>query len=166
MPRYLKLWKAGIPLKIRAFLWLVLNHRVLTRDVMGRKGWIGDHTCSLCGAADETASHLFLQCPQTQLLWSWVHSQGDWHLNLTSLDELWEGCQTLTGNELRNHLTLLGALLWVVWGERNRLTFTPDTSIKPTRSLTALICSHIILWTGGRVGGPVILPEATSSDEE
>jgi hypothetical protein len=90
----------------------------------------------------------------------------DWHLNLTSLDELWEGCQTLTGNELRNHLTLLGALLWVVWGEINRLTFTPDTSIKPTRSLTALICSHIILWTGGRVGGPVILPEATSSDEE
>jgi len=26
------------------------------------EGWIGDHTCSLCGAADETASHLFLQC--------------------------------------------------------------------------------------------------------
>jgi hypothetical protein len=39
------------------------------------------------------------------------------------------------------------------------VTFTPDTSPKSLRSLTAHIFALFLCWTGGRVDGVVALPE-------
>jgi zinc-binding in reverse transcriptase len=45
IPRYHSLWKAGLSLKIRAFLWLVFHHRILIKDQLAKKGWVGDVGC-------------------------------------------------------------------------------------------------------------------------
>jgi zinc-binding in reverse transcriptase len=47
VPEFVSLWKADIPLKIRAFLWLVFHQRILTRDVLVSKDWTGDPLCPL-----------------------------------------------------------------------------------------------------------------------
>ena len=56
------IWNANIPLKIRIFLWLAKQNKILTRDNLGKKGWIGDQSCVFC-TSQESVSHLFLLCP-------------------------------------------------------------------------------------------------------
>lgn len=96
-PRFANMWKAGIPLKIRSFLWLVFHHKVLTRVAMQKRGWPGDTSCSFCQHSPEDASHLFLLCPNIQPLWEWACSRfPEADLNTSSLAQLWDSCCALS----------------------------------------------------------------------
>jgi zinc-binding in reverse transcriptase len=59
IPEYVHLWKAGIPLIIRIFLWLVFHQKILTKDTHSKKGWSGDLQC-LCAIRKLKLSHTFL----------------------------------------------------------------------------------------------------------
>jgi hypothetical protein len=52
------IWKAGIPLKIKVFMWQAFQDAVITRDNMRKRKWPGSPLCSFCGAV-ETTNHLF-----------------------------------------------------------------------------------------------------------
>ncbi|XP_074304161.1 uncharacterized protein LOC141638873 [Silene latifolia] len=53
--------RVAIP-KVTFINWLYINHRLLTKDRMGRFGIVSDGLCFLCGSADETMDHLFFYC--------------------------------------------------------------------------------------------------------
>ncbi|KAK1282217.1 hypothetical protein QJS10_CPB22g00388 [Acorus calamus] len=57
-----KIWCQKIPRKIKVFLWLLAQERLLTLTY--RSKWRGgdDVQCKLCGAAPETVIHLFGEC--------------------------------------------------------------------------------------------------------
>jgi hypothetical protein len=40
-----ELWHSKLPLKIKNFVWLVLQNRVQTANNMGRKNWKGSKLC-------------------------------------------------------------------------------------------------------------------------
>ncbi|KAK1316063.1 hypothetical protein QJS10_CPA05g01626 [Acorus calamus] len=63
-----KIWSQKIPRKIKVFLWLLAQERLLTRTY--RSKWRGgdDVQCGICGAAPETAIHLFGECRWAQAL--------------------------------------------------------------------------------------------------
>jgi hypothetical protein len=79
-----------------------------------------------------------------QQLWSWVATFASHQPLISSLEALWHGCQTLQRQNARSHI-LVGAVLWVICGERNRAIFNTDAIPKSARSLATLVRSHFIV---------------------
>lgn len=55
------IWRAGIPLKIKIFMWLLFKNVVLTRDNLKKRNCVGNPLCYFCNET-ETANHLFFDC--------------------------------------------------------------------------------------------------------
>jgi zinc-binding in reverse transcriptase len=51
-------WKLKIPLKIKLFIWLALQGKILTKDVLLRRGWSGFTYCVFCTIL-ESFDHIF-----------------------------------------------------------------------------------------------------------
>jgi hypothetical protein len=64
-----QLWKWPIQLKIKLFVWLATKDKVLTWDLLQRKGWQGPGVCKLCNCSYETINHLLIHCPFTKSMW-------------------------------------------------------------------------------------------------
>jgi hypothetical protein len=62
------LWKTRLPHKIKAFLWLVMHKKILTKDNLFKKNWKGNLECTFCGFS-ESIDHLFFQCPVARFTW-------------------------------------------------------------------------------------------------
>jgi hypothetical protein len=63
--------KLHIPPKIREFMWLVSKNKILTKQNLVKKGWIGLTNCHFCGL-DEDVTHLFLTWPYVRKIWFWM----------------------------------------------------------------------------------------------
>eukprot|EP00253_Pinus_taeda_P027689 PITA_27689 len=61
-------WKSGCPLKIIIFGWLVFHDRNLTWENLQKCKWCGPAICPLRRSNSENNLHIFLQCPQSQLI--------------------------------------------------------------------------------------------------
>jgi hypothetical protein len=63
------IWKWNVPLKIKLFLWLAMEGKILTWESLQRRGWEGPGRCPLCRMDLETISHLFISCTFTRQVW-------------------------------------------------------------------------------------------------
>ncbi|KAL0286499.1 UNVERIFIED_CONTAM: hypothetical protein Sangu_2730100 [Sesamum angustifolium] len=67
-PWQMVIWKTFIPPKYSFILWLGLRGRLSTRD---RLMFLQeDSSCSLCINTQETAKHLFFECPFSDFVWT------------------------------------------------------------------------------------------------
>jgi ribonuclease HI len=115
------IWRWEIPLKIKLFIWLAGKEKLLSWDMLRRRGWEGPSYCSLCRKATEDINHLLVHCPFTQMVWSRVLS----HL---SLQLIWNG-NTLSNSYTRwleqptAPKSLPALVSWQIWIARNRAIF-------------------------------------------
>ena len=65
------LWKAKIPLKIKVFIWLLRQDKILTKCNLQSRGWQDNIDCCFCGAP-ETVDHFFVTCPFISYLRNWI----------------------------------------------------------------------------------------------
>jgi hypothetical protein len=56
------LWSWACPLKIKLFTWLIAENKILTWDILQRRGFLGPSYCQLCKKSMETTYHLFVEC--------------------------------------------------------------------------------------------------------
>jgi zinc-binding in reverse transcriptase len=54
-------WNLPIPLKIKVFMWLVMHNRILTRNNLRMRDWLGEVYSTMC-EEHESVSHLFFTC--------------------------------------------------------------------------------------------------------
>ena len=54
------IWHWKMPLKIKAFIWLSLEGKILTWDSLQKRGWEGLGRYPLCKSDTKTISHLFI----------------------------------------------------------------------------------------------------------
>jgi len=59
-------WKGDLTLKIKLFIWLSMENKILTWDNLQSKGWEGPSICHLCKKEPKTANHLLINCIFTQ----------------------------------------------------------------------------------------------------
>ncbi|KAM0867589.1 hypothetical protein ACQ4PT_041888 [Festuca glaucescens] len=79
-PQLKKIWRLKIPMKIRVFLWQVIQDRLPTREqILIRKGPTSGF-CPLC-AEVETIDHLLFLCPIAEFLWTVIRVSVDWPAN-------------------------------------------------------------------------------------
>nr|XP_020158384.1 uncharacterized protein LOC109743706 [Aegilops tauschii subsp. strangulata] len=63
------LWKAGIPLKIKIFMWQMFRNRLPTSDNVAKRNGPANGTCAIC-ALGEDANHVFFGCCLARFAWS------------------------------------------------------------------------------------------------
>ena len=64
------IWKCEAPLKIKVFTWLVIHDKILSKENLAKKGWMGSISCVFCGCAVESSRHIFLQCNVAKGVWT------------------------------------------------------------------------------------------------
>lgn len=85
---YTTLWKTKIPLKIKIFMWLVKEGKILTKDNLAKKGWTGNQSCHFCND-NETIDHLFVTCPDISSIWSWIATHNNFIFDCVTIADLW-----------------------------------------------------------------------------
>jgi hypothetical protein len=84
-PSWLRqIWNWKVPLKLKLFVWLAGQDKVLTWDSLRRRGWEGPGICPLCRHAQEDIHHLLIHCEFSREVWRFLLT----HLNLHST---WSG---------------------------------------------------------------------------
>jgi hypothetical protein len=58
-----KVWKFKCPSKSHIFIWLLLNNKVLTWDILQKRNKHGPRRCPMCKENEETNFHLIMSCP-------------------------------------------------------------------------------------------------------
>lgn len=64
-----KLWKLGVPEKIKHFLWRLCHNTLALRGNLKHRGMDIDTRCVMCGRFNEDAGHLFFKCKQAKKVW-------------------------------------------------------------------------------------------------
>lgn len=82
------IWKANSSLKIKVFLWLLKQDRLLTKSNLVNRGWQGDTACQFCGE-EESNNHLFVTCPYSKAIWSWIANHNGFYFNCANIEDLW-----------------------------------------------------------------------------
>lgn len=54
-------WRSKVPLKIKVFLWQILNNKLQVANNLVKRGWKGSSRCCLC-YCDENIDHIFFKC--------------------------------------------------------------------------------------------------------
>jgi hypothetical protein len=84
----LSIWKWQIQLKVKMFIWLVIEEQILTWNMLQRKGWEGPGRCPLCKRDLEMPFHIFKLCPFSITVWKFLkhnlNLDGDWLGNTLS----------------------------------------------------------------------------------
>lgn len=65
-----RLWKLRVPTEVKIFIWLVVQNKLLTQEVLHIRGCPVPEGCRLCANDKlETLDHLLWDCPFSKLFW-------------------------------------------------------------------------------------------------
>jgi len=129
-------------MKIKLFISLVHEKKILTWENLLKKGFIGPSSFYLCGMHEEMIKHLLNLCPFTSIAWDWVATifrQTDMdRLSVSNNLKNWRN--NFSGNEIVNKAYILvpGFVIWNVWKERNNHIFSNKTS-KPQNIMEQIL---------------------------
>jgi ribonuclease HI len=134
------LWKWDMQQKIKLFLWLAAENKILTWENLQQRGWVGPGRCQLCKKDTENTTHLFIHCSFTKVIWEKKIQTGK------KFKSVWKGnsiaeCLTnwTTNNTVPSYFAAL--ICWCIWLERNSVFFEekePSTLVVVTKTLGSL----------------------------
>ncbi|XP_062093360.1 uncharacterized protein LOC133799353 [Humulus lupulus] len=122
-----RLWKSGVPYKIKVFGWLLFLDKLSVHENLQRRRpfhSLSPNRCANCNNNSESVGHLFLRCSFASIVWNkvlqefgvgWCMPSSCAQLFLSHLEggkrvtRLWQ-CTVL-------------ATFWAIWLERNSRTF-------------------------------------------
>jgi len=119
------MWSSDLAYMIKLFLWLDLENKILTWDILRKRGSQSLIIYSLWCRDKETALHLFVNFPFTHHLCKFLYT-------FFSLVSPWR-CNSLTNcldNSLKMenfYITLPSLECWYIWLERNKCLFESHT---------------------------------------
>jgi zinc-binding in reverse transcriptase len=120
------IWNSKISFNIRIFMWLVRKKKILTKNNLVQRGWMGDTSCVYCSAY-ENIDHLFVTCPVANMLWDWIFSHNGFTFQGVHVDDLWiiYFCIPLKDKILIE--LVRSVVCWTLWIERNDIIFQSKT---------------------------------------
>jgi hypothetical protein len=63
------IWQIWAPARCKLFMWLMIQNRIWTADMLLRREWTNHYFCPLCYRNLETVGHLFMECPVARQVW-------------------------------------------------------------------------------------------------
>ncbi|KAK1321516.1 putative ribonuclease H protein [Acorus calamus] len=127
------LWKLKVPLKVKVFLWLALQDRLLTKARRARWRPQESELCVLCNEDRETTFHILCECKFSRSLWARILMAVGRNFTFNSLDDMWDVGQQLcntAGGGTRQLVAeaVVPAMTWVIWRTRNGVIFRGHTA--------------------------------------
>lgn len=131
---------------------MLLKDRILTREVLERRGIWCELPCEVCNTGDtETAIHLFFMCPYAQEVWRLLFRQV--HINPSLIrgetisefwDSAWDQARGLGMINKKTWSTWIDCACWMIWKQRNGVLFR-GVKIAPHR-LAQQIMDEVRMW--------------------
>ncbi|KAK1300723.1 hypothetical protein QJS10_CPB13g01370 [Acorus calamus] len=122
-----KIWQWRIPLKVKIFLWLIFQQRVLTKSYRSKWRPHMDTTCE-CAADTEMVEHLFCSCPALLQLWNLISVATSSRVCIQNMEDLWTH-MVLAPNlgdeavQVKVARIIILAAVWAIWLIRNGVIF-------------------------------------------
>ncbi|KAK8630332.1 hypothetical protein V6N13_079130 [Hibiscus sabdariffa] len=117
--------------RIKTFLWLLAKDRLLTNAERVRRHLSSSARCEACGAAVESAQHIFRECPIAVAVWKGLIKRDKWveFMSLGSLEWIRRNLSSPThfAIALADWDLHFGVILWSLWTRRNAIIFDPDS---------------------------------------
>ncbi|KAJ0450914.1 putative RNA-directed DNA polymerase [Helianthus annuus] len=128
-------WSKIATAKVNLFVWRAAEGRIPTKIALASRGiQVGSTVCKVCGAAPETADHIFIQCLFAKevwlLLWSWMYTPGRNH-NESLKTRLLEK-QDWPRRKERIIYAIHLLAVWSLWKNRNYKVFN-DSNATPSK---------------------------------
>ena len=116
------IWNSWVLPKVSFFAWEATWSKVLTLDLVRKRGWSMENKCFLCHEEQESIDHVLIHCDKTRFAWHILFSLFgvSWVLP-SSMRELllsWHG--SFVGRKRKKVWQAIPlCLLWTIWKERN-----------------------------------------------
>lgn len=126
------LWKCKLPLKIKLFLWQLVNNKLQCAFNLSKKKLKGSDKCCLCGVI-ETVDHIFFKCVLAKMSWSVIITVFGLHEFPTSIKNLTE--TWLAGKRplpIKLILFIFAGFAWALWNTRNKMAIEQVFPKAPT----------------------------------
>ncbi|KAL5732115.1 hypothetical protein ACHQM5_004769 [Ranunculus cassubicifolius] len=138
-----KVWLAQVPSRINFGIWQMVRGRVLTADVLKRRGYHMASRCFLCEEEDESIDHLLLNCKLSRKVWDyfWFNSSRTWPNDVGIREFVFQwGSEKFSKAGNLYWKLICHAILWTLWVERNNRCFeekkeTEDRLISKVKDL-------------------------------
>jgi hypothetical protein len=115
-----KLWKTGVPSKVRVFLWRLAHCSLPTADVRHHRSMAISSTCALCGA-DDSCMHSLLICSMARCVWALSEPELVEHMLATAEPNPNNWIFTMLESVWRAEFTKVVVTLWAIWSARQKL---------------------------------------------
>ena len=118
-PIFHRLWASACQPKHKFFFWLLLHHRLSTRNILPRKNMqLPSFNCVCCPSnIEESLKHLFLQCNFAQSCWATLDLQVVTHNPFAAFGQF----------KLQLHVSfymeIIIIMCWCIWMQHNDLIF-------------------------------------------
>lgn len=120
------LWKLKIPMKVRIFIWLMIENKILTQEVLQNQGCTVQPSCHLCNMnCLEILYHIMWSCPYASAFRRGFLA----HYNLTfniggDIRAKWDLAQPRCSKLRGIHINKVwSAWVWALWRKKNRKLF-------------------------------------------
>lgn len=140
-------WHHHIPPSVRIFIFLLLQGKILTRDVLQHRGFNCTLPCVMCSQQPiESAHHLLFQCAWAVQIWNRITVSSGLPL-LTCKDTLqntWMASLLSNRTHRRRWSVLFSCTCWNIWKQRNSKIF--EEKVNPVDIVAAWIVHEATLW--------------------
>ncbi|CAN1784065.1 Putative ribonuclease H protein At1g65750 [Linum perenne] len=116
------LWRG--PNKLRFFLWLAFQDKLLTNAQRLRRNLSSDASCSLCLNPNEDVLHIIRDCPAAREVWSLIGGFDINSANWREQRQTWVAHYLSLPNSL-----LFGLVCWCLWKARNDRVFSDSAEL-------------------------------------
>jgi hypothetical protein len=115
------MWTWDCPLKLKLFVWLSVENKILTWKNLQKRGWQGPGMCYLCRQQRETINHIFVSCVFTITVWEEFKK-------VLKFNHGWNGnslveCFQNWASQNSNYQALPAFICWNIWMDRNKSLF-------------------------------------------
>ncbi|KAA0050814.1 LINE-1 retrotransposable element ORF2 protein [Cucumis melo var. makuwa] len=122
------IWKSFIPMKIKFFLWCLVQRKLNTMEVIQQRmpnSLLQPNWCVLCKKDSETGAHLFFHCDLVKHLWSLLQRSLNFAPFSDDFEALFSFFLSLNQSLPKHKVVFCGliAVLWGIWAERNNRIF-------------------------------------------
>lgn len=140
-----------MPPNVKMFAFLLLTNKLLTHEVMMRRGFQCDEGCQTCqGGEVESLLHKLFQCPYAKRVWDCVASATGYQLMVQGEDvaEVWQAsanrAKVLERGKKKQWAAKFICACWHIWKNRNAVIFREEHI--PPQILAGRIIEEMVLW--------------------
>ncbi|XVE83745.1 hypothetical protein DITRI_Ditri16bG0111000 [Diplodiscus trichospermus] len=129
------IWRWKGPQRIRSFLWLAVQDRLLTKTELCRRHMANDETCGWCHEGKETGLHVLRDCNVARQVWLNLVSMGSREYFFSMGYKDWLLKILVNEDGMQSEIdwpTLFGVGVWRIWFWRNQALY--DRNSRPIHS--------------------------------